>query len=283
MKLIIETDLGHDPDDFFAITYLAAAGVDIGAILIVPGDPDQIAVAKFICAELGLNIPIGASKLNRTKLSSGGVHYSLLEKYKYPKSAVPDGLGYDILKSICNKDCEFFIIGPATSTGKYLSESAETYPKITMQGGFLGYDLYQPLVKIEDFENKFWMPTFNLNGDRNGGLAVLGTSVRRRQMVGKNVCHTILLDNSIKFQDHKEPAKRLFKEAADLYLEKHNYKKFHDPTAAVCHLHPEIGTWFKGRTIKMETGWGTVSDPDGDYILADIDRVKLWDNLINFK
>ena len=79
MDLIIETDIGHDPDDFFAITYLAAAGVNIRAILISPGDPDQIAIAKLICDQLGLNIPIGTSKENRTKYSSGSVHYDLLD------------------------------------------------------------------------------------------------------------------------------------------------------------------------------------------------------------
>ncbi len=46
MNLIIETDIGHDPDDLFAICYLAAAGVNIRAICVSPGDPDQIAIAR---------------------------------------------------------------------------------------------------------------------------------------------------------------------------------------------------------------------------------------------
>ena len=28
-ELIVETDLGHDPDDFFALCYLAAAGLSV--------------------------------------------------------------------------------------------------------------------------------------------------------------------------------------------------------------------------------------------------------------
>lgn len=51
MKLIIETDLGHDPDDFFAICYFIDAGIDIQLITISPGDPDQIAIAKFLLKE----------------------------------------------------------------------------------------------------------------------------------------------------------------------------------------------------------------------------------------
>src|SRR5690606_19171211 len=98
-ELIVETDMGHDPDDFFAVCYLAAAGVNIRAILIVPGDPDQVAIARFLCKELGLDIPIGASKKDRTKLSSGSAHYDLLEKYGYSKEEKPDGLGVDILEN----------------------------------------------------------------------------------------------------------------------------------------------------------------------------------------
>jgi inosine-uridine nucleoside N-ribohydrolase len=80
MNLIIETDIGHDPDDFFALCYLASAGVDIRGIMICPGDPDQIAIARLFCKEIGLDIPIGASKLDRTKLSSGSIHHDLLKK-----------------------------------------------------------------------------------------------------------------------------------------------------------------------------------------------------------
>jgi glyoxylase-like metal-dependent hydrolase (beta-lactamase superfamily II) len=62
MNLVVETDIGHDPDDFFALCYLAAAGVDIRAVMISPGDPDQIAIARLLCDRLGLEIPIGVAK-----------------------------------------------------------------------------------------------------------------------------------------------------------------------------------------------------------------------------
>ena len=48
MNLIIETDIGRDPDDLFAIAYLIAAGANVRAVLISPGDPDQIAVARLL-------------------------------------------------------------------------------------------------------------------------------------------------------------------------------------------------------------------------------------------
>ena len=62
-------------------------------------------------------------------------------------------------------------------------------------------------------------------------------------------------------------------------FKKHKSKKFHDPTAAVCHLYPEIAQWFRGNTVKVKEGWTTNKNLDGDYILADIDRDQLWSKL----
>ena len=68
--------------------------------------------------------------------------------------------------------------------------------------------------------------------------------------------------------------------AMGMYLEKHSEKKWHDPTAAACHLHPEIGTWFRGRVRRVEAGWGTVPDPEGEcalsvnFLFPDIEQSK---------
>src|SRR6478752_339652 len=82
-KIIIDTDLGHDPDDFFAICYLSAIGVKIDAIVLSPGDLDQIAFANFLVNKLELNCPIGVSKLDREKCSSGGMYYDILKTFGY--------------------------------------------------------------------------------------------------------------------------------------------------------------------------------------------------------
>jgi hypothetical protein len=82
--------------------------------------------------------------------------------------------------------------------------------------------------------------------------------------------------------DPAKPATVLFMTAMERYLAEHPEKKWHDPTAAVCHLHPEIGTWIRGRVTKLEGGWGTVPDDQGDLILADIDRNALWFHVRNW-
>ena len=65
---------------------------------------------------------------------------------------------------------------------------------------------------------------------------------------------------------------------------KHEGKKFHDPAAAVCMLHPEAGTWVNGTLYRERGGWGTrvSDDPAADEILADIDRTALWNHIATF-
>ena len=285
MNLIVETDIGHDADDFFAICYLISVGVNIRTILITPGDPDQVAIARFICKQLGLDIPIGVSKENRTKNSSGSIHHALLKKYKYNLEEKPDGLGVDILENVVSNypDSELFVIGPVTSIAKFMNKNPQiNFKRATMQGGFCPYSLYEPRNKLDAFKDAEWMPTFNLNGDRPAGVTFLTGNIEERQMVGKNVCHGVLFDKEIfgKRKSNINPAFKLFEEAAIMYFERHEFKKFHDPTAACCHVNPNVGRWIYGNTVKKETGWTTQLNEHGDLILVDIDYDLLWNHIL---
>lgn len=286
MNLIVETDIGHDPDDLFALCYLIAAGVNIQAILVHPGDPDQIAIAKYICEVSGIKPPIGFDKFNRTKNSSGSIHHQLLGKRMehLGKWGIGDGYSEDILNEEIRQDTQFFICGPVTTIGNYLENFNIPISRATMQGGFISNDLHTSVrFKLNKFNGKLSMSTFNLNGDKKAGEKFLSANIKERRMVGKNLCHGVnfLRNYLIKINPRCEISK-LFKKGAELYFAKHSDKKFHDPTAAVLHLHPEIGEWVRGKTIKMNDGWGTVLDPSGDYIATGIDEEKFWDYLFNF-
>src|SRR5262245_12244697 len=199
IDLIVETDLGHDPDDFFTVCYLAAAGVRLRAITVVPGDCDQLAVARMFVRTLGLDIPVGASKPDSRKCSSGGMHHALLDRLGFPREARHDGPGHEVIAASLDRypGCEFLIIGPCTSTARHLARPDAMVPRrLTMQGGFLGYHLYAPAVRLPEFEGREWMPTFNLNGDRRGAEVLLKSAIPERRFVGKNVCHTLLYDRA---------------------------------------------------------------------------------------
>lgn len=285
MGLIIETDLGGDVDDFFTLCYLLATGTKIDAITLVPGSNDQVGLVKGLTRACGLDIPVGVSKAKPSGVS--GFHLDVMNAFGW-KPCEPDGLGIDIIKSVANSETEFFVIGPATSVGGFLSKNPDfSCQKATMQGGFLPYHLHEPKVKLEKFENVSFIPTFNLNGNRPAGVSFLSANIARRQMVGKNVCHTVVYDKTrferIKYQNVDHAAKGYFILAMGMYLDRHDSKKFHDPTAAVCHLHPEIGEWVRGRTVKEQSGWTTTLDPEGDYVLGGVDYEKLFEYLETWK
>lgn len=287
MDLIIETDIGRDPDDLFAIAYLIAASVNVRAVLISPGDRDQVAICRLLLDRAGVAAPIGVAKEKRTSRSSGGIHYDLLKKHGRELEADADGLGVDILADTLARfpTCELFVIGPVSSAGAYLNQSPTAFQRATMQGGFLGYHQHpHPCPQIEKFAGAEWQDTFNLNGDRKAADVFLNAPIADRRMVGKNVCHTVWFDGELRvWLRPQSAAAEFFVEAADLLLARTDRKKFHDPTAAVCHLHPEVGAWVRGRTVRKERGWGTDLDPAGDHILAAVQYDALWSFLTEFR
>jgi len=288
MNLIVETDIGRDPDDFFCLCYLIAAGIDIKAITIFPGDDEQISLIKLISQIAGIDIPIGIPR-KKTKKESyyGDFHFSLLEKYKIPKSK-PDGIGSDIIKDTISKfsNCDLLCIGPVTNIAEFLNDSDHIFKKATMQGGFLPYYLSSPTIRLNKFENKSYSSSFNFNNDIQSMFTYLfSNQILEKRYVGKNVCHSISYDLSIhKRVIPKCDVSNLFHSAMSIYLSKHSSKKFHDPMAAACHVHPEIGKWFCGKPkYNKDNQWTTVPNKNGDQILYDVDHEIFWDHIVNFK
>jgi len=132
MNLIIETDIGHDPDDFFALCYFFSAGVDVRAILLSPGDESQVTIVSFLLKELGKeHIPIGVPELCRRKEKLTSIHKYLVKKYNYPCHSDKSYLGKDVIYDTLLKypDSELFICGAVKNIGRYLIEYPNT--KIT--------------------------------------------------------------------------------------------------------------------------------------------------------
>jgi inosine-uridine nucleoside N-ribohydrolase len=286
-SLIIETDLGHDPDDFFAICWLASLPqVQIDAIVIVHGDPDQVAIANLLRKEILPKAKIGVSHAAQTRLSSGGIHHALLKRYGLPLvSHEHDGAGDEVISEVFRDDSELFIIGPCTNTGRFLAFEPIKVARATMQGGFAPYSIYQPKVRLPQFEEKLAIGTFNLNGSGKQAEAFLNGNITDRRFVGKNICHTVEFNRNM-FQGMAKPtcrAAELFMEGATLYFQKHSSKKFHDPTAAVLHIYPEIGTWIRGKVVKQKEGWTTIPDENGDSVLVDVDYEDLWKHIQGWK
>jgi inosine-uridine nucleoside N-ribohydrolase len=299
--LIIETDIGRDPDDLFSLLYLITCDKwDIKAVCITPGDWDQVCLVEFVkqCCVADFEIGVPTKAFSRDKTSSGGVHYALMNKYRWPITKL-EGLakpGHEVIKELITDETEFFSIGPNTNLKEYIeANDIFTLPnQITVQGGFCPYSMYRPPVTLDKFENQTFVPTFNFNGDRPGAKRVVQT-FRNARFVGKNVCHTMefapdrVPDRSertetceVKHNILPYRARWLFEDAAALYFKKHKSKKFHDPLAAVCMTHPQIGTWVKGQPVYEKGKWSTTLETkpqDNQNVLVDVKRDEFWKHI----
>lgn len=128
-------------------------------------------------------------------------------------------------------------------------------------------------MSLPKFEGLVTCPTFNLGGDVKSALLFTQDPNIERSFVGKNVCHTIVYDPK-QFDEHEHAVgmapvfikslsdswmkgQALFLEAMKMFFDNGApYKMFHDPSAAVCMLHPEIGTWLQGSLYREKGAWG---------------------------
>jgi hypothetical protein len=268
---------------------LISARVDIRAISIYPGDPDQIAFAKWMLKELGLNIPIGSSMVNRNKNSLTGLHSALLKKYKHEDWAKADDSGENLFRSAFDQfpDTEILVIGPPKATGRFLCQNqAIEIQSATIQGGFAGYGVHNfPCIKLDKFEGKNTFQSYNLNGSLLGTQQLFKGKILHKHFVSKNLNHTVVYTREIhqKMMSFKPEnrAGELLREALQMQIDKYPEKKFHDPCSAVCHLHPDVATWIRARLYKIRNEWGAAPDETGDFITVDIDYEGFWEYIIH--
>ena len=284
--MLIETDLGRDADDFFALLYLIKSGVKISGITITPGDPDQIAVGKFLTKQCGVSIPIFASIPDRAKSSSGGYHYRIMKRFGYPRKEVADGLGEEMFSNLMSPEEDLLIIGPATAFGDYWERNQDVViPKMTVQGGFIGYDVHGlPCCRLPKFEGLETVPTFNLMGSAKGADAIMSANIQDLKFVSKNVCHSILLTQEL--YDHylqipNNDLEQFYDDCIFYLLEEKPWRVYHDPLAVAMHSHPELGTWVRAKLYRTpEKEYGSRLDENSNsQIIVDVDRPKFWQEI----
>jgi hypothetical protein len=284
-KLLIETDIGRDLDDYLAICMLDSWGVDIAAISVSPGDHDQLALLGGLRKDLNRDWKIGPSIQGRNKRSLSGVHKGLRLF-----GITPDGYGPDLFQQELEKGPhDLLTIGPVhgmlqlllrPNTNWIPTTSRYEFNTIVMQGGFCGYDVYSPEVRLDKFEGKKTVSTFNFNGCPQGAKLLLKVPCRDRYVVGKNVCHTVSGEASMLQKPRPyTPGAKLFWNVMESYFKWHptSTKALHDVVAAACYVNPEIGTWVFGEPYSERFEWGTnAAGRHADRVLVDLKRDKFW-------
>jgi len=260
MKIVLETDIGRDPDDLIALLYLIHKGLAPNVVCITPGDTDQIAIADFVRTYFGLNFHIKIPKGNREKRigksSSGGTHYKLLKMYGADLSCQDDG------EITINDMCRVLSIGPMTNLRELFGGKEHLMADVVIQGGFCPYSIATPSIKLEKFVGKESMPTFNFNGDHSAADWMFNTTAFKRY-VGKNVCHAFeFTKEDLWLYDLQSRAGFLLLDFLQLYFAKHASKKMHDLLAAMI---------FRNPTHAM---YSITQEYYADFIQATPDRVS---------
>ncbi len=266
--MIIETDLGHDPDDIFALIYLISAGISIEAVCLSPGDPYQIKLTRALLHSLDCGHTKIFTPRSRVAKLLPLVGWNL-EAFRIfggtdSTSDQPDG--HEAELEALNYTGEVFVCGPVKMVHR------TKFSSLTFQGGFVPYSLHQPSIRLDKFENLQYCPTFNLGGtDKRVALDLIERPVPQR-WVGKNVCHTF----TYTYARHQDVLKTrvlsgnmgVFADLMTAYFHGRSEKAFHDPLAAVMHCHPEFGTWIRGKPVRENGKWSTV--PGGHNCLVDL-------------
>lgn len=287
--LIIETDLGGDPDDLFTLCFLIGMNVNVKGIIVTPGGPDQVAMANLIRQRCDKDFLIAKANSDREKNACNGFHYKVLKYFDKHTHIKQDIDAQELLKKYIPRGADLLTIGPPKAGGTFANNNPDVvWNKIVIQGGFLGYNLHNfPCEKVEKFKGENYVPTFNLNGAKQEALFLIDAKTKSRYFISKNLCHTIYFDynlyNKIDSVEARTKAGELFRVCAFLYFSnKKKKKKFHDPLAAFAYLYPEHFDWVKAKMVNKKGKWGAELDENGDLVAADVNREEFWKKIMSF-
>lgn len=206
MDVIWDMETG-DPDDF--ITLLLLLGhprVNLIAVTVTPGTPDQVGVVRAALSWFGRSIPVGAYDLDhRTPSGEAGVgrhgrrglcvsswHYKAYGDMAPSRDAVP---GPELLHAMCGPDTTLVTGGPLKNLGGALRRPGFRLGRLVVQGGFAGEGVVPCERQLKKFRGLVTCPTYNLNGDPKSALAAIASpAITTKRFVSKNVCHGVLYD-----------------------------------------------------------------------------------------
>lgn len=169
MILHLHTDIGHDPDDAVALSYLIEREFIPMYISITPGYSEQCAIVRRILREYGVEPGVALYGVSQShKKYEAGKHSFLIDN---PTVLNP-------IKSLRSTD--LVVLGPAKNlSGKIKTE------RLWFQGG------YSPnsIKPLEKFSGRDSVQSFNPSGAREDFKKIVDSDIPEKRFIGKNVCH----------------------------------------------------------------------------------------------
>lgn len=274
-----------DPDDFLTLLFLIGhPQVNLKAVTVTPGAPDQIGLVRHALKWFDLKIPVGAYNIEHDKQCVSKWHYKAYGDIPLSWDAQPGG---EVLLEYCDENTTLITgaplknLGTAITLSPIFNNNALKVGCLVTQGGFAGEGVVPPEQQLDKFKGMVTCPSYNLNGDSKSALAVLeypGIGIKR--FVSKNVCHKVYYDQTMhehfaKVKDKNLALTYIWK-GMNVYLKKKPLgKKFHDPLAACCAIDDSIGVWAEVEMYTENRQWGAKLSPGTrTWIITDYDYKK---------
>jgi inosine-uridine nucleoside N-ribohydrolase len=260
-----------DPDDFLTLLLLLDhPRVELKAVTITPGRPDQVGLVRRALGWLDRDdVVVGAGDLDGDRPAVSGWHYKAYGAAPPSRDAEPAA---EVLLRVADDDATLVTGAPPRNLGAALELAAARGAPLRLgrwvaQGGFAGEGVVPAERQLEKFRGRTTCPSFNLNGAPRAVQAALATpSIRVRRFVSKNVCHGVIYDRAMhaRFAAVRDRRRSLalVHEGMDLYLrENPRGKAFHDPLAAACALDETIAEWAEVEIYRERGEWGSRPSP----------------------
>ena len=259
---------------------LGSPKVDLKAVTIVPGTPDQIGLIRSILSMFNRkDLPLGAFNQNaRPALSPW---YSKVYGTISPSNDALEG--FDILNKYCDENTTLITGGPLKNVHAAIKTGKFKVGKLVSQGGFAGSNIVPEANQLSKFRNTITVNTWNLGGDIPAALAVLDyKGIGQRHFVSKNVCHGVLYNIEThgkleKVKDNSQSLSEIYR-LMSVYLLKKGEKALHDPLACCCAIDSTICEWKEVELyLDEKKKWGSrISDKINTKITIGFDKTKFF-------
>ena len=279
-----------DPDDFMTLLLLLGhPRVDLRAVTVTPGTPEQVGLVRWALRALGRDVRVGARNLDHGKPCVSAWHYAAYGDIAASRDAEPASA---LLLEVLDADTTLVTGAALKNLGDALRRVdgeglAFRLGRLVIQGGFAGEGVVPPALQLEKFRGRVTCPTFNLNGDPKSALLALAhPAIAQRRLVAKNVCHGVVYDAALhaRVGEARERSRSLalIWAGMDHYLRhRPGGKIFHDPLAACCAIDPSIATWAEVEVFRERGEWGSRLSPGtGTSIIIDLDRERFVQTLV---
>ncbi|UJR34573.1 hypothetical protein I4U23_027349 [Adineta vaga] len=291
LQIIFDMETG-DMDDFITLIFLLGHPlVNLKAITIVPGTPDQIGFIRHVLSLFNRSdLPLGVFDIN-AKPSLSRFHLKVYDTNDIKESRE----ALDACHILLTYSDEYTIIicgGPLSNIRKAIESGKLQVGRLVIQGGFAGDNIIPPKKRIKRFNGQITSSAFNLDCDVESALIVLkDKTIREKFFVSKNVCHRVHYTRDthkeLELIKNKSFSLQEIHRVMNIYLRRNDIygKLFHDPLTACCAIDPTIGQWkdvelYYDENVKQ---WGSkIVEHPNVKIIVDYDRTKFLNTLFAY-